>query len=1053
MTVMPALISVLSTNFTLTQNVKLFSTMLLVVVILSVTLYLWKKRGLNNDLTDTSESGIINLNSGRILLFFGAALIFTSALAYSFIFNDYDDKLYLSFSLALFLLVTAVLSYFVNEIKDNMPVILTATYGIVAFYFVFLCYYSSLNPFFVISQIISLSLGAVIFEKTKHFVGFSVIITILSALVIQQTALPQYSPTLYLIATVSILFVSTIATYVRLRLSDRLVFANTVINDGGSIVMAANKNGDIIYINKTFTEILGFTEDEVLGQGWWKVRKVISNDDNPFNKITKGEIESTATVLLETKNKNQRWIQWNNTILDNGIFLGIGNDITERIEYEQQFRKLVENAKDIIYTTDSKGHFDYVNDVTVEYTGYDKEELIGKPYKLLVREDYKHKAEAFYKEQIKNKVKESYREFPFMTKEGRTLWMGKSVLFKYNETDGSYKGAQVICRDVTERVLVEEKLRQHNSDLNVINQVKEIILSSHETVNLYAKVLSLLGDNSDKSHYFSINIFDKFKPILHSYSLNSEEKKISSRFYTIDYNLVNKLTNYKKAIVDFGKDEEGLRLYKELHQPVDIYKSATVIPIANSSKTYGFFGFFSLKDNVYTDDAIIMVKDICTSFASYFVQYEQNLLIENYSKQLEILNESKTKLISYNNLNDVYKGIIELLSDNIENVMRASILVHDLDRNTGNLFFKDPATGEIASKFMSTRNVPTIPNHLKGYIYEKRDFENNSDLNEEDRLWMERGARSVISLPIMINEKLFASVNLLSPVANNFSDQHKALIKEINESAATVIEQLQFKEIISVKNKDISDNITYARRIQSALMPTEDLLKELLPESFLIFSQRDSLGGDFYWFEKRDENIFLAVGDCTGHGVSGSLLTILASDYIKQAVESKGYTDPGLILEYLSTGLQGALNKYSDDEILDGLDISFGVYNPATKMLLFSSAIHHFFLARNNELIEYKGNRKAIGGMNTDTQDSNFTTHMIQLESNDLIYFTTDGFTDQLESKTEKRYGKVRLKQLLLQINDQDINSQKDQLIKEHLKWKGNMPQTDDICFVGFRVQ
>ncbi len=1042
----------LSSGFAVSQNIKLCGGLLLLVIIGLIAFYLRKKRGLNNDLTDTTESGIINLTSGRILLFFGAAITAFSALAYSYITDDYDDKLYLSFSLAFFLLVTAVLTYLVEEIKKNISIILTAVYALVSFYFVFLCYYSSLNPFFIISQIISLSLGTVIFEKTKHFVFFSIIITILSVLIVFSLSTPLFSSTLYFMATVSVLFVSIITTYIRLRLSDRLIFANTVINEGGSLVMAANKKGEVIYINKTFTKILGFTEEEVLGQGWWKVRKVISKEPESLSKIRDGNLEETVTILLQTKDNKQKWIQWNNSILENGYIVGIGSDITERINYEQQFSKLVENAKDIIYTTDLKGNFDYVNDVTSEYTGYNKNEIIGKSYKILVREDHKHKIEAYYKEQIKNKIRESYREFPFTTKDGKTLWVGQSVLFKYDEKNGNYIGAQVICRDITERVLAEEKLKQHNSDLNVINQVKEIVLASNETVNMYSKILKLLGNNSDKSHYFSINISDKYHPVLHTYSLNTREQTVDSESNTINTELIRKLEEYKNHIIEFDEDEKGKKLYSELYQPVNTYKSAVVFPISNAGKTYGFFGFYSLHSNVYTNDTAIMVKDICTSFASFFMQYEQNRIIENYSKQLEILNESKTKLISYDNLNDVYAGIIELLLDNIENVFRVSILVHDLDRNAGNLFFKETETGGITSKFISTKDVPTIPFHLKGQIYEKPDFELAGDLSDEDRIWMQKGARAVISLPITINDQLFASVNLLSPVANNFNAQHKALIKEINESAATVIEQLQFKEIISRKNKDISDNITYARRIQSALMPTEELLKELLPQSFLIFSQRDSLGGDFYWFEKRGENIFLAVGDCTGHGVSGSLLTILASDYIKQAVEGKGYTDPALILEYLSLSLQGALNKYSEDEILDGLDISFGVYNESTKMLLFSSAIHHFFLARNNELLEYKGNRKAIGGINTNEKDNNFTTYMIQLMPDDVVYFTTDGFTDQLENKTEKRYGKARLKQILLQINDKDLDSQKEVLIKEHLKWKGNQTQTDDICFLGFKV-
>ena len=1039
-------------HFTLTRNVKLFALFFLLAILICVVIYLRKKRGLNHDLTDTSESAIINLNSARILLFIGAGIITAAALSYSYVTNEYDDKLSLSFSLGFFVLLVAILSYLVDSIKENISTILIAVYSLVVLYFVFLTYYSSLNPFFIICQIISLSIGTIIFDKTKYFVGFSIIIAALSVALSINTALPQFSIVLYLLAIVSVMFVSIIATYIRLRLSDRLVFANTIINDAGSLVIAANKNGDIIYINKTFTEVLGYSQEEVLGQGWWNIRKILSDENNSRSKIQKGELETTATLLLETKNKVSKWIQWNNTQLENGVVVGIGNDITERREYEHRFRKLVENAKDIIYTTDKAGNFDFTNDATTYYTGHSKQELLGRSYKFLVREDYKHQIEAYYKDQIKNKTKESYREFPFITKEGETLWVGQSVLFKYNDRTEVYEGAQIICRDITERVNVQEKLKQHNADLNVINVVKEIILASNETTSMYTKILNMLGDNSDRSNFFSINIFDKYKPLLHTHCLNTKDQKVISTTNKISRELIKDYSDFLNYMIDFTSNQEAITLFKKLHQPVDTYKSAVIIPIANTSKTYGFVGFFSLQKNNYASDTTIIVKDICTSFASFFVQYEQNQIIENYSRQLEILNESKTKLISNNNLNDVYKCIIELLVENIENVYRVGILVHDLERNTGNLFYKDPESPDINHQFISTKNLPYKPNHLKGHIYEKADFDNDPELNEEHKQWPVEGIKAVISLPIIINDKLFASVNLLSKIANNFNDQQKALVKEINESAATVIEQILFKEIISQKNQDISDNITYARRIQSALMPTEELLQEFLPESFLIFNQRDSLGGDFYWFEKRDKNIFIAVGDCTGHGVSGSLLTILASDYIKQAVEVKGYTDPALILEYLSVSLQGALNKYSEDEILDGLDISFGIYNIETKILLFSSAMHNFYLAHDNELIEYKGNRNMIGGDNPIESLNNFTTYMIQLVKNDVVYFTTDGFTDQLENTTEKRYGRIRLKQLLLQINNLSLKDQKDALTAAHLKWKGQQPQTDDICFVGFKV-
>lgn len=606
---------------------------------------------------------------------------------------------------------------------------------------------------------------------------------------------------------------------------------------------------------------------------------------------------------------------------------------------------------------------------------------------------------------------------------------------------------------VWEKTIAEEKLKQHNSDLKVINNVKEIILASNETSNMYIKILLLLGANSDKTNFFSINIFDKYNPQLHIYSLNTNDQSVQNSQHSIPPEAIQEIRKMNLPVIDFTHHTNEANIFRSLHQPVSLYKCAIIIPIESANKLYGFVGFYSETENAYQEDHVIMVKDICTSLGSFFVQYDQRQLINDYSRQLEILNASKTKLISYNNITDVYNGIIDLLYQEIKNVFRVSILVHDLDKKIGNLIYKDNKSPAISSKIINTSHVPTIPPHLKGDIFEKQDLDNETELSDEDKLWHSRGIKSIISLPIMINNKPYASVNLLSTLPHNFTEQQKALIKEINESAAIVIEQLMFKEIISEKNKDISDNINYAKRIQTALMPAEDYLNKLIPESFLVFSQRDSLGGDFYWYDKIDDTIFMAVGDCTGHGVSGSLLTILASDYLKQAIEVKKFTDPGLVLEHLRDSMHGTLNKYNTgDEIMDGLDISLGVFNTKTKTFMYASAMQYFYLVRDNELMEYKGNRKPIGGAAAMESSYYFTTHLFQLQDGDMIYFTTDGYIDQLQQNSEKRFGKNRFKQLLLLISDLPTTEQKKNLIEQHSKWKGNLPQTDDICLIGFRV-
>ncbi len=1051
----------------LRSEVKFFGMVALAVVLAVFAIFMRKNNGFKSDLTNSSKSDF-SVNTGRLLLFFGTLIISIAAISYAMISGEYDIKLFASLAVSFLVLLTAVLTYVSEAIRRHISATLIVVYCLVVLNFIFLVFYSALNPFFIFAQVIALSLGTVIFNKTKHFIIFGSVATILSALITVSVSTPGFNPLFYLLVIVSILFVSIISIYIRLSLVDKLIFSDTVIRDGSSLVMAADKKGNLIYINNTFTRVLGFSEAEVLGQGWWKVRKVISNDNNPYDKIKKGTIESTATVLLETKFKTHRWIQWNNTKLDNGVFVGIGTDITDRREYEQRFRELVESAKDIIYTTDNKGFLTYANDMAAQFTGYSKEELIGKNYIDLIHEDYKRPVGGFYKKQLINKTTESYQEFPFKTKSGKPVWIGQSVLFKYDAQSGEMLSTQVICRDINDRVLAEQKLKQHNRDLNVINRVKEIILTSSNLADTYEKILLYLGLNSDKTAYYSINIFDRSKESLHIYSLDVNDKKVNKNTYPISPDLIELASNTQKHNLSFANDTTEAELYNELHQPTQIYNSAVIMPIKVAHKTYGFIGVYSPDTETYGASHDILVGDICDSLANFFVQYEQrqiieetNKRIENYSKQLEILNEAKARLINYANLDDLYEGIIQLLYEKIENVYRVSILVHDLERQMGLLIFRDAENEQVGRRTISSVDVPALPSHLQGKIYEVTDYNNYNIVLEEDRLWHQRGVRSVVSFPLIINGKLFASINLLSKTPNNFSDQQKALIYEINESSVTVIEQMQYRDIISAKNRDIAENINYAKRIQNALMPTEEVLRTILPNAFLIFSQRDSLGGDFYWFEKRDDNIFIAVGDCTGHGVSGALLTILATDYMRQAVEEKKLSDPALILEHLNSSFISTLNKYRTDEneILDGLDISIGVLNIKNNLFMFSAAMHTMYLIRDyetghgNELIEIKGNRKSIGGSDVvQAGQFNFTTNLIQLYKNDVIYFITDGYTDQFHHTTEKRYGRTRLQQLLLQINDKDVIEQKQIVWEEHEKWKGNARQTDDICFIAFKA-
>ena len=147
--------------------------------------------------------------------------------------------------------------------------------------------------------------------------------------------------------------------------------------------------------------------------------------------------------------------------------------------------------------------------------------------------------------------------------------------------------------------MIEEQLKLHNSDLKVINRVKEIILSSNETTNMYVKILLLLGANSDKSNFFTINIFDKYKPLLHTYLLNTKDQSVQNISKRFDPDLQSVLNQNTKSLLLFDVDLAEAELYSKLNQPIDLYKSGVVVPIIGTEKLFGFIGFYSEQLHAY----------------------------------------------------------------------------------------------------------------------------------------------------------------------------------------------------------------------------------------------------------------------------------------------------------------------------------------------------------------------------------------------------------------------------------------------------------------------
>ncbi len=275
--------------------------------------------------------------------------------------------------------------------------------------------------------------------------------------------------------------------------------------------------------------------------------------------------------------------------------------------------------------------------------------------------------------------------------------------------------------------------------------------------------------------------------------------------------------------------------------------------------------------------------------------------------------------------------------------------------------------------------------------------------------------------------------------------------KKANEIIFKQKEEVELqKQKIEEKNTEITDSINYARYIQNSILPDLSKINELFPDSFVLYKPKDVVSGDFYWFDKTSNYVFLAAADCTGHGVPGALMSMLGNDKLHYAKNSN-ITDPGEILSFVNLGIKSSLkqNELSSTSN-DGMDIALCSYNLSTSTLKFSGANRPLWLVRNKTLIETKPTKASIGGTTTDNQI--FTSHTIKLELNDTIYLATDGFADQFGGEKGKKMMSKNFKELLLEIQDLNMHEQKNILEEKFAGWKGEFEQVDDVLVIGFRV-
>lgn len=570
------------------------------------------------------------------------------------------------------------------------------------------------------------------------------------------------------------------------------------------------------------------------------------------------------------------------------------------------------------------------------------------------------------------------------------------------------------------------------------------------------------------------------------------------KFDNIIYNLEDKdrLTNIcfknKQDIIINNFDEEISQYVGYVQAPLQGKKVQSIIylPLILKEAVLGTITIQSFNINAYNNYHLQILKNlavyvaIAIDNASLYQDMEGRVIertkeVTVQKEQLE-KNFQDTKLIA-----QITKDITSSLSvetivskvyENVNNLMSAeSFGVGLYNENTNSIQF--PGFIERSEKMPFFEYMLEDKNRFAVFCFENETEIIINDLQKDFNKYIKTlkapvsggSPESIIYLPLFTKDKKIGVITVQSFTKNAYSEYQVNILRNLALSIAIAIDNANLYEnleekvrerteevteqklIIEAKNKDITDSIRYAKKIQLAIIPDADVLKQTFPESFIYYRPKDIVSGDFYWIERFSNGVTVfAAADCTGHGVPGAFMSLICNDLMSQVIKDQNVTTPAQALTILDERLRLMLNKSTDHSSNDGMDIALCAYYPEKKLLQYAGAHRPLLLMRDGELIEYKPSKHSIGGYLTGKKM--FADNNISVQKGDVIYILTDGYADQFGGENGKKFKFKRLQKLIMSISHLPMEDQYSLMENAFVTWRGKHEQVDDVCVIAIKI-
>jgi len=737
----------------------------------------------------------------------------------------------------------------------------------------------------------------------------------------------------------------------------------------------------------------------------------------------------------------------------------------------------------------------FINDFTIEYSNYIKgipAPLSGKDSTSIIYLPIYSKEIPIGVITVQSYQQNAYTEYHFNILKNLAVSVGIAL-----DNAALYQNLEEKVNERTSEVVKQkEEIERTYENTRLLSQIGNDITSTLSIEEIIEKVYANVNNLMDATG-FGVGVFkEDTSQIIYPVYIEGEKKFEEVVYEKNDENRLTNICFYQNREIVINNFLKEIKHYISNYEPPLIgqnVESIIYLPLTLKDKKLGVITVQSFKKNRYSDYHLQILKNLAVYVA---IALDNASLYENLEnmvqartreviRQKELLekNFSDTKLIAQIS-KDITSSlsievIISTVYENVNKVMKSeSFGIGIYNSSTESLQF--PGFIEKGNKMPYFEFPLNDKERYAVWCFENGKEIIINDIEKEYQKYVKSkkapiaGAApsSLIYLPLIINERKIGVITVQSFTTDAYNDYQINLFRNLANSVSIAVDNAHLyqnledkvksrteevfrqKAIIEEKNKDITDSIQYAKKIQLALMTETNLFHETFHDSFVFFKPKDIVSGDFYWATqkqiithegKQETLVYLAVCDSTGHGVPGAFMSLLNISFLNEAINEKNITSPNEVFNYVRNKL---ITNISKEGQKDGFDGTLLCINKTTGDITYSAAYNPPILVSGNKLAELHSDRMPVG---YGERQQEFSLNTVKIKKGDTLYLSTDGYADQFGGPKGKKFMFKKLNELILSISKLSLSEQSSILSETFEDWKGELEQIDDVCIIGLK--